>query len=462
MDLFDGLEVKAIYDSANVYTTLSPTVYKTPMNMYQRIMYDKLDILVDLCGYAGTSMVAEIMSCRYHLRTIAIKETDENDDDDDDDDDGQSRRNRFPIHLSYMGFPGSCGSSLVWDYSIFDTIVVPTLPSPPTNNDNDNELADDNTSTIRSHYDEALLYMPNSYFVNSHKPAIGRRDIDNDDDRSTLREKYGIPKKAFIYCCHSRPDKIDPTTFRSWIRTIVKVRSECITRGRNSSSSGNEEEEEEEGDGMPVLWLLRSGDEMEKNLRQLVCNEFGKEIETECLIFANIVERTEHLRRLGIANVFLDTPAYNAHTLGCDALYMGVPMISLLRHDNTGDILSTSETNRADVDPVSLDRSEIRSIPTDKLASRVGASLLMAIGLDELICPTMTQYEKVMARCALDKEWYIMLRKRLVSSIDTSPLFDTALWVRNLEAGFVKMVELNNVDQYDYGNYPDIIVKDNS
>jgi hypothetical protein len=74
----------------------------------------------------------------------------------------------------------------------------------------------------------------------------------------------------------------------------------------------------------------------------------------------------------------------------------------------------------------------------------------------------MTQYQEVMARCALDKEWYIMLRKRLVSSIDTSPLFDTALWVRNLEAGFVKMVELNSVDQYDYGNYPDIIVKDNS
>ena len=465
---FDGPEVKAIHDSADVYTTLSPTLYKSPMNMYNRIMDDELDILVDLCGYAGTSMVAEIMSCRYHYLRKAITEesydtrTDFINTDTAANNDGQPQRKRFPIHVSYMGFPGSCGSSRVWDYSIFDTIVVPPL----TDNDYDDELVGGPT-TIRNHYEEALMYMPNSYFVNSHKSAIGGRDAgiiidpnNDDDERSALCEKYGLPTNAFIYCCHSRPDKIDPTTFRSWIRTIVKVRSECINRRRNSSSSGNEEE----GDGMPVLWLLRSGDEMEKNLRQLVCNEFGKEIETECLVFANIVERNEHLHRLGVANVFLDTPAYNAHTLGCDALYMGVLMISLLRHENTGDIISSTplEMMRADVDPVRLDRDEKRSIPTDKLASRVGASLLTAIGLNELICPTMTRYEDVMARCALDKEWYIMLCKRLLSSIDTSPLFDTALWVRNLEAGFVKMVELNNVEQYADGNYPDIIVKDNS
>ena len=465
---FDGPEVKAIHDSADVYTTLSPTLYKSPMNMYNRIMDDELDILVDLCGYAGTSMVAEIMSCRYHYLRKAITEesydtrTDFINTDTAANNDGQPQRKRFPIHVSYMGFPGSCGSSRVWDYSIFDTIVVPPL----TDNDYDDELVGGPT-TIRNHYEEALMYMPNSYFVNSHKSAIGGRDAgiiidpnNDDDERSALCEKYGLPTNAFIYCCHSRPDKIDPTTFRSWIRTIVKVRSECINRRRNSSSSGNEEE----GDGMPVLWLLRSGDEMEKNLRQLVCNEFGKEIETECLVFANIVERNEHLHRLGVANVFLDTPAYNAHTLGCDALYMGVLMISLLRHENTGDIISSTplEMMRADVDPVRLDRDEKRSIPTDKLASRVGASLLTAIGLNELICPTMTRYEDVMARCALDKGWYIMLRKRLLSSIDTSPLFDTALWVRNLEAGFVKMVELNNVEQYADGNYPDIIVKDNS
>ena len=69
----------------------------------------------------------------------------------------------------------------------------------------------------------------------------------------------------------------------------------------------------------PVLWLLRSGDEMEQNLRQLVRQEFGKDME-DCLVFADVAERTEHLRRLGIADVFLDTPSYNAHTLGCGKL----------------------------------------------------------------------------------------------------------------------------------------------
>ena len=117
------------------------------------------------------------------------------------------------------------------------------------------------------------------------------------DERASLRTKYGIDPSAFVYCCHSRPDKIDPSTFRSWTSALKRVRSADTNRPA-------------------VLWLLRSGYEMEHNLRQWVCQEFGKELE-DCLVFADVADRKEHLRRLGIADVFLDTPAYNAHTLGC-------------------------------------------------------------------------------------------------------------------------------------------------
>ena len=171
----------------------------------------------------------------------------------------------------------------------------------------------------------------------------------------------------------------------------------------------------------------------------------------------------------------MDTPAYNAHTLGCgeslfayirlfaitavidvvysvaDALYMDVPMISLLRE------LAPSLEGCADSDG-SLNRNgpEIRSIATEKLASRVGASLLQAISLDELAYPDIDQYEDAMVRCALDKEWFGDIRQKLLSSKDGSPLFDTERWVRNLEAAFRKMVEL----EWDAGSLPDIVVAD--
>ena len=207
-----------------------------------------------------------------------------------------------------------------------------------------------------------------------------------------------------------------------------------------------------------MLWLLRSGVEMEMNIRRLVRNEYGTNVEQECLIFANVVERTEHLRRLGIADVFLDTPVYNAHTLVCDALYMGVPMLSLLRNVSDVSITRLDSKHRADVDlgaSISIGPSrDTQSITTNKLASRVGASLLLAVGLDDLVYETMTQYEEVMFRCASDKEWFSKVRQRLLLSIDTSPLFDTSCWVRSLEAAFSRMAELD----LDCNNYPDIIV----
>ena len=124
----------------------------------------------------------------------------------------------------------------------------------------------------------------------------------NEDERNALRAKYGIHHSAFVFCCHSRPDKIDPATFRSWMHALMRIRCEEKNDGELPSR--------------PVLWLLRSGEEMEQNVRQWIRREFGDDADN-CLVFADVAERNEHLKRLGIADVFLDTPAYNAHTLGC-------------------------------------------------------------------------------------------------------------------------------------------------
>ena len=149
-----------------------------------------------------------------------------------------------------------------------------------------------------------------------------------------------------------------------------------------------------------------------------------------------------------------------------DALYMGVPMISLLHNfDNNYDGNVDVGDSKLDLDSADIDSDvnrefeyEFRSIATDKLASRVGASLLKAVGLDDLVCPSMYEYEDVMVRCALDNEWFNDIRQRLLNTKDSSPLFDTERWVRNLEAAFCKMVELDS----DSDDLPDILVSDDS
>jgi hypothetical protein len=132
-----------------------------------------------------------------------------------------------------------------------------------------------------------------------------------------------------------------------------------------------------------------------------------------------------------------------------------VPMISLLHKSEEYSRLGL-ECADVDSDASTGSGGEMRSIATEKLASRVGASLLRAVGLKDLIFQDMTQYEGAMARCALDEEWFYSVRQRLLSFIDSSPLFDTERWVENWEAAFRKMAELDE----DCDNYPDIFVSD--
>jgi len=340
-------EIRAIKEGSDHFTCLPAG--GSPQELADRIKNDEIDILVDLCGYAGTSLVAQILSLRP-----------------------------APVQISYMGFPGSTGAPYL-DYMVCDRIVVP--------------------QSLRTHYTERLILMPHCYFVNSHKTCASHTLLETDEEKHKMREKYGLPKDAFVFCCLSRPDKIDPCTFQSWLQALFLVRN----RGVHS-----------------VLWLLRSGPEMEANLRQIARSEFG--LSDSALVFTDICPRDEHLSRLGCADLFLDTPAYNAHTLGCDTLFAGVPMVSLLRTTSLQDT-SSDKDNYVNV----------KKVDTEKLPSRVGASLLIASGLDNMICPTMKIYEEMMIKCATRTEWYNSVRSKLKASRETSPLFDTRRWVKNFE-----------------------------
>jgi protein O-GlcNAc transferase len=354
-----GPEVHNIMQGSDSYTVLPAG---SPKTLAKQIRNDDLDILVDLCGYAGTDRVSQIMSLRP-----------------------------APIQVSYMGYPASSGAPYI-DYLVCDPIVVPP--------------------DLRKFYTEKLIWMPHCYFVNSHATSVSHLLVDSDEERRELRQKNQLPEDTFVYCCHSRPDKIDPSTFRTWLSALKRARQTCTA----------------------VLWLLRSGSEMEQNLRRIARQEF--QIEDEALVFCNVAPRDVHLQRLGCADLFLDTPAYNAHTLGCDTLFAGVPMISLLR--------PAAVQDKA-MDPL--------FVKTDKLASRVGASLLKAAGLEELICNGMREYADVMVRCATEKQWYSSIRNRMCESRLRCPLFDTQRWVENLEVA-LRQILIGNPEAAD------IIVQD--
>lgn len=351
-------------------------------NMTDTIAMDNLDILIDLCGYTGTSVVADIMAHRMSA----------------------------PIQVSYMGFPGSSGAPYI-DWMIADATVIP--------------------SQLRSCYTESILFMPHCYFVNSHQ------FLPKPEKTATARSEYQLPPSpAFVFCCHSRPDKIDPVTFATWVGALYRTRQLESSLDRKDL-------------GQAVLWLLRSDRVMEDNLRK-VAEHIWKALSKEsqpfpqgCLVFCDKAPRDEHLRRLCLADVFLDTPAYNAHTVGCDCLKAGVPMISLLHNDSV--LLDEGDTSTIQV-------------ATDKLASRVGASLLQSVQgtlSDRLVVPSMQAYEDCMVDCAING--LIVERKHLLDTAMTAPLWDTARWVKNLEAGLRQMANLHERGATD----TDIYVKDN-
>jgi protein O-GlcNAc transferase len=366
-------EVNAIRAASHQFVEFSAG--SDPKDISQKLIEtDELDILIDLCGYAGTTKVAELMA--------AIS-------------------GRIPI-VSYMGFPGSTGAPYM-DYMVCDPVVVPPA--------------------LRPYYTERLIYMPHCYFVNSHKTCgAPTRSMWSHDERERQRAHYGLPSKAFVFCCHSRPDKIDPFTFRTWINALLRVRQ---ILGQDSDTSMMT-------DNTAVLWLLRSGTEMEANMRRMA-QDMGLDDEN-ALVFCDVCPRDQHLQRLACADLFLDTPAYNAHTLGCDTLYVGVPMISLLRPTSLLDPTTTT-TIEEDLTGKDGDHWEEEAVKTDKMASRVGASLLYAAGLEELICPNMGAYEDMMVKCSTNSIWYHDIVHHFQELITSCPLFDTERWVHNLEIG---------------------------
>lgn len=261
-------------------------------------------------------------------------------------------RRPAPIQISYLGYPGTTGADFI-DYIIADPIVLP--------------LAD------QQYYTERIVQLPDTYQVNDSTRRIG--------DQAISRHDAGLPESGFVFCCFNSNYKIKPPVFESWMRLLRKV------------------------DGS-VLWLLGESPSAERNLRREAAE---RGVDPARLVFAGRVPLDQHLARHRLADLFLDTLPCNAHTTASDALWAGLPLVT---------------------------------VEGETFAGRVAASLLKAVGLPELVTRSLGEYEALALRLAQDSDLLRSFRARLERNRKTCSLFDTDRFRRHIEAAYTIMWEI--------------------
>jgi protein O-GlcNAc transferase len=256
-----------------------------------------------------------------------------------------------PIQVNYIGFPGTLGAKF-YDYILADTTVLPFDRQP--------------------YYSERIVHLPNSYLVNDTKRP--------EPAPTPTRSEAGLPEQGFVFCCFNNSYKFTPPAFDIWMRLLHQV----------------------EGS---VLWLFCDRASAEANLRQAAVE---RGIDPARVIFARRLPLEQHMSRHRLADLFLDTLIYNAHTTAADALWMGLPVVTWLGQS---------------------------------FAGRVAASLLRAVGMPDLVTDNLEDYERLVLRIAREPTLLQELRERLQRNRVSHPLFDADLYRRNLEAAYVRMWE---------------------
>ncbi len=258
-------------------------------------------------------------------------------------------RRPAPVQVSYMGYPGTLGTDF-HDYIIADEIVVPPEAS--------------------AFFSEKIVALPDTYWATDDRRA--------EPGPAPSRAGAGLPDEGFVFCCFNQNWKITPEMFDIWARLMRAVPGS-------------------------VLWMLKDNETSAENLRREIQ---ARGLEETRLIFAPRVSPEEHLARHQLADLFLDTLPYNAHTTASDSLWVGVPLVTAMGHS---------------------------------FQARVAASILKAIELPELITDDLRDYEKLALALASDPGRLAALREKLAAKRHTTALFDTARFTRNLEAAYEGM-----------------------
>jgi predicted O-linked N-acetylglucosamine transferase (SPINDLY family) len=252
-----------------------------------------------------------------------------------------------PLQVNYLGYPGTLGDGLC-DYIVTDSFVTPRASAVD--------------------YAESHAFLPHSYQPRGRHGPIGL---------TPTRAEVGLPERGFVFCCFNQAFKFTPAVFDVWCRLLDAVPDS-------------------------VLWLLASP-EAEGNLRNEARN---RGIDGARLIFAPDLAQAEHLGRLQLADLVLDTAPYGAHTTASDALWAGTPVVTR---------------------------------PGATFPSRVAGSLLHAVGLPELIVEDEENYFNLAFALATQPARLAALRAKLAANRASAPLFDVRAYTLALEGLFHAM-----------------------
>jgi predicted O-linked N-acetylglucosamine transferase (SPINDLY family) len=269
-----------------------------------------------------------------------------------------------PVIVNWLGFPGTTGSPY-HHYLIADDWIIPP----------ESEMF----------YSEKVLRLP-CYQSNDRKRLVA--------PNTPTRAEAGLPEQAMVYCCFNGVHKLNRFTFQRWLTILERVPGS-------------------------VLWLLGSSEGPQNRLRDVAR---ARGIDPDRLIFADKLANPYHLARYPLADLFLDTAPYGAHTTASDALWMGVPVLTL--------------SGRS-------------------FASRVCGSLVRAAGLPEMACASADEYVDRAVALGRDRAMTKRYREKLQAGRDSCTLFDTPLLVKSLEGLYAQMWEdqkANRLPQPDLAN----------
>ena len=285
---------------------------------------------------------------------------------------GYTKSNRFqiflekcaPIQINYLGYSATSGSNAL-NYIIADHTLI----------DNDD----------KKEFSENIIYMPHTFMPNDFKNIKLQNNLN--------RKDFGLSDNSFVFCCFNKQYKFTPVLFDIWMDLLKEVEKSS-------------------------LWLLVNNNQTVKNL---IKETEKRNVDPNRVIFARGQPLEQHLSRHSLADLFLDTFPYGAHTTCGDALWSGLPVLTL--KGNT-------------------------------FASRVSSSLLKAINLEELITNSLDEYKSLAISLAKNPKKLIEIKKKLIINKDKTPLFDTKNYTKNLEAAYKSVYK-----RYNESNiFDDIII----
>ncbi|MES2471528.1 MAG: hypothetical protein V4601_01680 [Pseudomonadota bacterium] len=257
-------------------------------------------------------------------------------------------RRPAPVQASWLGYAGTTGAGFI-DYVIADAHVAPL--------------------SSRHAFSENIIRLPGSYFVSDATRAIGK---------TPARAAEGLAEDAFVFCCFNANWKITAAQFDVWMRILAQT-------------SGS------------VLWLRSPGEEAAARMEHAAR---ARGVNPSRLFFAQKADLPTHLARHALADLFLDTLPFNAHSTACDALWAGLPVLTCRGKAFCG---------------------------------RVGVSLLNAAGLPQLIADDLEAYVALALELAADPQKLTVLKTALREGRDRAALFNTDLFRQNIEAAFIAM-----------------------